>query len=142
MARTVKKVETKQVIKTNTWVKADIGTKDDLLVPPYGNNDFEFYLDLDLSSVTNAGRNGLRYVKGRWARHAPDSPDANTDGLDITGTDTKAIPPDLPKSSWQGTWTHGFVGTNDPISFWVYVGAVKGGTITSNMRIYKVDDES
>lgn len=139
----VHKVPTKQVIKLNTWVKADIGTKDDVVSPPNGSNDWDFYLDLDLGSVTNAGRNGLRYVKGRWARHEPGSPDSNAAGLDITGTDTKAIPMDLPKSSWQGTWSHGFVGDEKvPISFWIYVGATKNGTITSRMRIFKVDDET
>jgi hypothetical protein len=134
MVNIVKKVETTQTITLNQWVKMDLGA-DDSVQPPVGNDDWDAYVDLSLASAT-CGRNNLRYVKGRWAREIPGADD-------VTGTDTKAISPDIPKDSWQGTWSHGFVGeAGVKVSFWVYVGALKAGTIKSTMRIFKVDDEA
>lgn len=146
--RVVIKRETDQRLELNRWQKLDLrsGAGNDKIQPPIGNNDWDTYVNLDLSSVTGASRNDLRYILGRWARHDPDSTDTiNMEGreVDVTGADTKAIPPDLPKKYWRSTWTHGFVGEKDvPVSFWVYIGSVKDGYVTSPLRIFKVDDES
>jgi N-acetylmuramoyl-L-alanine amidase len=139
------KVGVKQTFPLNKWVKADLG-KVDKIQPPIGANDWDFYLNLDLESLTGAARNDLRYVLGRWARHDDDSADKIEMGgelVDVTGADTKAISLDLPKATWRSTWTHGFKGEkNVPVSFWIYIGSLKDGTIVSPLRIYKVDDES
>lgn len=138
----MKKVETDQIIPLNTWMKADLG-KVDQVQPPYGADDWDFYINLDLKRLAGAGRNDLRYILGRWARHDTTSTDLNEQGLDVTGADTKAIPMDLPKATLRYTWTHGFKGeAGVPVSFWLYIGSMQNGSIVSPLRIFKVDDES
>lgn len=128
------KVETPQTIKLNAWVTIDLGAVD-AITPPVGSNDWWVQVHLALSSATVA-RNELRYVKGRWARKRPT-------GDDTHGTDTKAISPDLPKDSWQGSWSTDMKGlAGVPVAFEVYVGATKDGTITSPMRLFTIDDET
>lgn len=141
----VKKATTNQTIPLNKWVQLDLGSVD-AIQPPVGANDWDSYLNLDLRTLKGAGRNDLRYVLGRWARHDASSKDltAMAGGkYDVTGADTKAIPPDLPKETLRYTWTHGFKGqAGVPVSFWVYIGSMKAGTIVSTLRIFKVDDET
>jgi hypothetical protein len=137
------KRDKKQTIKLNTWTKLDIDDTKDWVLPPVGADDWDTYVNLDLSKLTGAGRNDVRYILGRWARHDAKAPDAIAGGIDVTGADTKAIPPDLPKQYFRSTWTHGFKGEAAiPVSFWVYVGSVKDGTVVSPLRIFKCDDES
>lgn len=144
-AYTVKKVAADQRIALNKWVKLDLGTKDEVQ-PPVGSNDWDTYINLDLTSLQGASRNDLRYVLGRWARHDVDSNDLITMGgekVDVTGADTKAIPPDLPKGSIRFSWNHDFKGeAGVPVSFWVYIGSMKDGSIVSPLRIFKIDDET
>ena len=141
----VRKVSTKQVLPLNKWMQLDLGATDSVL-PPIGANDWDTYLNLDLTTLKGAARNDLRYVLGRWARHDATSDDLTAMGggkYDVTGADTKAIPADLPRETLRYTWTHGFKGEKDvPVSFWVYIGSMKPGTIESPLRIFKVDDES
>ena len=128
------KVETDQVIKLNEWVTLDLGTVDEV-VPPVGSNDWWVQVHPSLASAT-CPRNDVRYVKGRWARHVGSEHDTH-------GTDTKAVSPDIPKDSWQGAFStdmRGLVGV--PVSFQVYVGAMRAGTIVSPMRLFTIDDET
>jgi len=130
------KVETPQVIPLNEWVTIDLGARD-AITPPLGSNDWWVQVHLDFGTLKGAARNDLRYVKGRWSRRKPGTkPDTH-------GTDTKAIPPDLPKTSWQSAWStdmKGLAGT--PVAFEVYVAAMKGGTVVSPMRLFTIDDET
>lgn len=137
------KVATEQVIPLNQWVDLDLGPDIPSVIPPVGSDDWWFQLHLDLSQLTGASRNDLRYVKGRWARIRPGSADANEQGLDTHGTDTKAIPADLPKASWQGAWSTDMKGVKDvPVKAQVYVGSTVDGTVVSPMRLFTVDDEN
>jgi hypothetical protein len=138
----VVKVETDQKITLNKWIKADLGQTDQIM-PPVGANDWDFYANFDRTTLVGAGPNDLRYILGRWARHDAGSPDSGDNGMDETGADTKTVPFDLPKRLLRYTWTHGFKGeAGVPVSFWLYVGSMKEGSIVSKMRIFKVDDES
>ena len=134
-----------QRIPLNTWTKLDIDDGKDQVQPPTGSNDWDTYVNLDLSKLTGASRNDLRYILGRWARHDATSDDLTDMGgvkVDVTGADTKAIPADLPKVTWRGTWSHGFKGeAGVPVSFWVYVGSTRDGSVVSPLRIFKVDSE-
>lgn len=128
------KVDTAQVIRLNEWTTLDLG-KVDAVVPPVGSNDWWVQLHLSLGTAT-CERNELRYVKGRWARKL-------TAGDDTHGTDTKAISADIPKDSWQGAWSTDMKGlAGVPVEFQVYVGATRGGTVVSPMRLYTVEDEN
>lgn len=142
----VKKRAVDQTMPLNEWVRCDIGTPGDTVQPPVGANDWDSYVNLDLKTLKGAARNDLRYLLGRWARHNPGSDDTIEMGgttVDVTGADTKTIPPDLPRRWWRSTWTHGFKGqAGVPVSFWVYIGSVKDGTVVSPLRIFKVDDET
>lgn len=130
------KVETDQTIPLNEWVTMDLGAVD-FIVPPVGSNDWWTQLHLDLGTLKGAGRNDLRYVKGRWARRLKDG------SLDTHGTDTKAIPPDLPKASWQSAFSTDMRGLEGvPVAFQIYIGAMKDGTVVSPMRLFTIDDET
>lgn len=130
------KIEKPQTIPLNEWVTLDLGTVDAIVVP-VGSNDWWVQVHLDLQKITGAGRNDLRYIKGRWARHLSN----NT--LDTHGTDTAAISMDLPKGSWQSSFSTDMKGlAGVPVSFQVYIGAMKPGTVVSPMRLYTVDDET
>lgn len=141
----VKKADNVQTLPLNKWVQLDLGAVDAIL-PPLGANDWDAYVNLNLRSLKGAARNDLRYILGRWARYDSSSTDLVEMGgkkYDVTGADTKAIPPDLPKETLRFTWTHGFKGESGvPVSFWVYIGSMKEGTIESPLRIFKVDDET
>lgn len=141
----VKKADTNQTLPLNRWVQLDLGAVD-AIQPPLGANDWDSYLNLDFTTLKGAARNDLRYVLGRWARHDATSNDLTSMAggkYDVTGADTKAIPPDLPKGMIRFTWSHGFKGeAGVPVSFWVYIGSMKDGSIVSPLRIFKVDDES
>jgi hypothetical protein len=129
------KVETRQVIELNKWTTLDLGPTD-AITPPVGSNDWWVQVHLSLSTST-VPRNDLRYVKGRWARKIDGAPD------DTHGTDTKAISADIPKDSWQGSFStdmKGLVGV--PVSFEIYVGAIGRGSVVSPMRLFTVEDEN
>lgn len=129
------KVETPQKIKLNTWVTIDLG-KVDAFLPPVGSDDWWVQVHLSLESLTGAARNDLRYIKGRWVRELPSGED------DTHGTDTKAISLDLPRDSWQSAWSTDMKGlTGVPVSFAVYIGSMKDGTVVSPMRLFTIDDE-
>jgi hypothetical protein len=130
------KIEKPQSIPLNQWVTLDLGTVDAIVVP-VGSNDWWVQVHLDLGKLTGAGRNDLRYLKGRWARHLA------AGDLDTHGTDTAAISPDLPKGSWQSSFSTDMKGlAGVPVSFQVYVGSMKDGTVVSPMRLYTVEDET
>lgn len=129
------KVETRQVIPLNEWTTLDLGPVD-AITPPVGSNDWWVQLHLALSTST-VPRNDIRYVKGRWARKIDGAPD------DTHGTDTKAIPTDIPKDSWQGAWSTDMKGlAGVPVEFQVYVGAIGRGSVVSPMRLFTIDDET
>ena len=130
------KIEKPQTIPLNEWVTLDLGTVDAIPVP-VGSNDWWVQVHLDLGKLTGAKRNDLRYLKGRWARRLA----AGT--VDTHGTDTAAISPDLPKSSWQSSFSTDMKGlAGVPVSFQVFVGSMTGGTVVSPMRLYTVEDEN
>ena len=136
------KVETRQTIPLNTWTDIDLGDLD-WVTPPVGSNDWWVQVHLHLGTLVGASRNDLRYIKGRWARYAPGGADANKEGLDTHGTDTKAIPADLPKTSWQSAWSTDMKGREGvPVKFQVYIGSMVDGTVESPMRLFTVDDET
>lgn len=130
------KVESRQVIPFNTWTTIDLGPVD-AITPPVGSNDWWVQVHLSLATST-APRNDLRYVKGRWARKIDGAPD------DTHGTDTKAISADIPKDSWQGSFStdmKGLIGV--PVEFQVYVGSLTAkGSVVSPMRLFTVEDEN
>jgi hypothetical protein len=131
------KVEADQVIPFGQWVTLDLGDEPDFYVPPVGSNDWWVQVHLDLSRIKGAGRNDLRYLKGRWARKMADG------SLDTHGTDTKTISPDIPKASWQSSFStdmRGLVGV--PVAFQVYIGSMVPGSVVSPMRLFTVDDET
>lgn len=135
------KMTNRQVIPLNQWVTMDLGAED-FIVPPVGSNDWWTQLHLDFGTLVGAKRNDLRYVKGRWARKTT-GPDANAQGLDTHGTDTKAIPADLPKASWQSSFSTDMRGLEGvPVGFQVYVGSMVDGTVESPMRLFTIDDEN
>lgn len=135
------KVLTPQLIVLNQWVTIDLG-KDDFKVPPVGSNDWWFQVHLALSTLT-CGRNDIRYIKGRWARKQPGHPDANAQGLNTHGTDTSAFSMDIPKDSWQSSFSTDMKGLPGvPVCAQVYIGSMKPGTVVSPMRLYTVDDET
>jgi hypothetical protein len=142
---TVEKASTQQTLALNTWEKMDLGRVDHVF-PPIGPNDWEAYVNFDLTTLKGAKRNDLRYVLGRWARRDASSDDLIVMGggkYDVTGADTKAIPPDLPRTTLRYTWSHGFVGEKDvPVSFWMFIGSMASGSIESPLRIFKVDSEA
>lgn len=136
------KVGTDQVIALNEWVDLDLGPVD-IVQPPVGSDDWWFQVHLDLSTVKGAARNDLRYIKGRWARLNPASADANKQGLDTHGTDTKAISLDLPKSSWQSSFSTDMKGlAGVPVKAQVFIGSLVDGTVVSPLRLFTVDDET
>ncbi len=131
------KVEADQVIPLGEWTTLDLGDEPDFYVPPVGSNDWWVQVHLDLASLTGAGRNDLRYIKGRWARKMPNG------SLDTHGTDTKAIPADLPKASWQSAFSTDMRGLEGvPVAFQVYIGSMVPGSVVSPMRLFTVDDET
>jgi hypothetical protein len=135
------KVSTPQTITLNQWTVVDLGPVD-AFQPPEGSDDWWFQVHLSLASATCA-RNDLRYVKGRWARLDPDSPDANAQGTDTHGTDTAAISADIPKDSWQSSFSTDMKGeAGVKVRAEVYVGAMSPGTIVSPLRVFTIDDES
>ena len=82
-------------------------------------------------------------MKGRWARLRPGGDDSNAAGLDTHGTDTAAISPDLPRKSWQSSWSTDMKGlAGVPVAFQVYIGSMKDGTVVSPMRLFTVEDET
>jgi hypothetical protein len=135
------KVETEQTIPLNKWTVVDLGAVD-AFQPPEGSNDWWFQVHLSLASAT-VPRNDLRYVKGRWARLEPNSPDANAQGTDTHGTGTDAISADIPKDSWQSSFSTDFKGEPGvKVRAEVYVGSMSPGTIVSPLRVFTIDDET
>jgi hypothetical protein len=128
------KIDTPQTMQLNKWVTVDLG-KVDAILPPVGSDDWWVQVHLSLSTLSVA-RNDIRYVKGRWVRHLSGG------ALDAHGTDTKAVSADIPKDSWQGGFStdmRGLAGV--PVSFEVYIGSMKDGTVVSPMRLFTIDDE-
>jgi hypothetical protein len=135
------KVTTRQTIPLNEWTVVDLGPVD-AFQPPEGSNDWWFQVHLSLASAT-VPRNDLRYVKGRWARLEPNSPDANAQGTDTHGTGTDAISADIPKDSWQSSFSTDFRGeAGVKVRAEVYVGSMSPGTIVSPLRVFTIDDET
>lgn len=132
------KVERDQTMKLNTWVDLDLGDGVDGALPAIGANDWYVQLHLDLSRLDGGpDRNDLRYVKIRLARVLADGK------LDTHGTSTFAIPPDLPKASWQSVLASTMKGqTGVPVKPQAFVGAIGDGTIVSPMRLFTVSDEA
>lgn len=129
------KVETKQVIELNKWVTLDLGPVD-AITPPVGSNDWWVQVHLSLTTAT-VPRNDLRYIKGRWARKIEGAPD------DTHGTNTYAISADIPKDSWQSSFSTDMKGlAGVPVEFQVYVGAMGRGSVVSPMRLFTVEDEN
>jgi hypothetical protein len=106
------------VLPLNTWVDLD------------NAHPVEAEISLDLSTVSS-GRTTVRYVKVRWV--------TVPSGV-VVATDTRTIPSDLPKSSWQSLFTTQFSPpTGETAKFQVYVGATKPGTVSSPRRNYLME---